>query len=157
MSKIELDLQNLSTLDAEIKIRENRKISLQAELESLMRELSILQDKSGKEIALAKQQCENECQEKINEANGLLKEAKKKLALAEQREKDSDAINEQVRQLDIKSKSTAEAQKTADNALSIATEREHKANLLIEQYTKKLNEIGGIAKESKEDKPIKKK
>jgi hypothetical protein len=157
MSKVEIDLQNLSTLDAEIRIKENRKIALQSELESLAKEISTSQDKNNKEIAQAKQLCEIECREKINEANRILKSAEEKLKAVSQREKDSEAISEQMKQLEEKSRGIAEAQKIAEKSLSSATEKEHKADLLIEQYTKRLNELGGVKEETKEEKPKKKK
>lgn len=161
MSKVEIDLQNLSTLDAEIKIRENRKIALQSELEGLAKEINTLQDKCNKEIARAKQDCDIACQEKTNEADKVLKEAKQKLEAAAQREKDSEAIAEQMSQLEERNKQISQEQKDADNTMALATEKEHKANLLIEQYTKRLNEIGGVKEEVKEkaeeEKPKKKK
>ena len=55
MGKIEVDLQNLSALEVEIKLREGRKMTLQSELESISAEINSMQDRSNKEIALAKQ------------------------------------------------------------------------------------------------------
>lgn len=151
MSKIEVDLQNLSALEVEIKLREGRKISLQSELESLAKELNTQRDETNKEIARLKQQCETECQVKAVEADKLLKEAENKLKTIQQRERDSEIINEQIKQLDEKSKAVAETQREAEGAISLATEREHKANLLIEQYTDRLNEIGGVKEEAEKE------
>ncbi|MDI6732323.1 MAG: hypothetical protein QME16_00120 [Planctomycetota bacterium] len=158
MSKIEVDLQNLSTLDAEIKLKESRKIALNAELETLAKEIISAQDRANKEIAQMKQSCDDECQEKIVKVNKLLKEAQAKLALVEQREKDSEAIREQMAKLQETGKSISDMQKSADKVIATASEKEHKASLLIEQYTKKLEELSEKPKEEKpkEEKPKKK-
>jgi len=157
MSKIEVDLQKLSTLEVEINLMEKRKLVLQTDLESLTKEVNSLKDKTNKEIAQQKQQNDAECQEKINEANKVLKDTKEKFKIAEQREKDSEAINEQIKKLNEKQSAVADSEKQAQTALSLATEKEHNANLLIEQYTKKLDEIGGVAKEKVEEKKEEKK
>jgi len=152
MDKIEIDLRNLSALEVEIKLRESRKMTLQAELERISAEANFVKDKSNKEIALAKQQCEAECQEKIVKAANILKEAGQKLKTAEQRERDSAVIEGQMKRLDEKNKASTETQKSADSALALALEREHKANLLIEQYTKRLDELGEKKENKKEEK-----
>ena len=152
MGKIEIDLQNLSALEVEIKLRESRKMTLQSELEKVSAEINSMQDRNNKEIALAKQQCEDECQEKVVKAANILREAEQKLKTAEQRERDSAVIEGQMKRLDEKNKASAEAQKSADNALALALEKAHKADLLIEQYTKRLDELGEKKEGKKEEK-----
>ena len=152
MGKIEIDLQNLSALEVEIKLRESRKMTLQSELEKVSAEINSMQDRNNKEIALAKQQCEDECQGKAVKAANILREAEQKLKTAEQRERDSAVIEGQMKRLDEKNKASAEAQKSADNALALALEKAHKADLLIEQYTKRLDELGEKKEGKKEEK-----
>jgi len=152
MGKIEIDLQNLSALEVEIKLRESRKMTLQSELEKVSAEINSMQDRNNKEIALAKQQCEDECQEKVVKAANILREAEQKLKTAEQRERDSAVIEGQMKRLDEKNKASAETQKSADNALALALEKAHKADLLIEQYTKRLDELGEKKEGKKEEK-----
>ena len=57
-----------------------------------------------------------------------------------------------MKRLDEKNKAAAEAQKSADNALALALEKGHKADLLIEQYTKRLDELGEKKENKKEEK-----
>lgn len=149
MAGTEDNLQKLFKIGAEIKSLEKRKIVLESNLENLTKELNFLKDNTNKEIALQKQQCNDECQTLKNEANKILKEAEDKLRTAEARKEDSEAINELIAKLNEKIMEHRELQKEADKALSSAAEREYKANLLIEQYKKRLEELGETKKEKK--------
>ena len=122
------------------------------ELESQIKTLENDIDKKKTEIVKMTQQVDKEiadkidkaaigAQEKINEANRKLKEAEKKLKTAEQREKDSEAINILIKGLDKKSEAFKAERKELDTLRSTLTEKEHKADLLIEQYKKKIGEI----------------
>jgi hypothetical protein len=141
MATIEVDLQKLSVLGQEISILESKKKSLESDIERLSQECATMKDLANKEIAQAKQQNDAEFQEKQVIADAILKEAKSKLATAEVRLKESLTIDKQIKELDKKTKLFKETEKQLEDAKIQCAERENKANLLIEQYKKKLDEL----------------
>lgn len=144
-----VDLEKLSTLETEIKLLEGKISVKQSDLENITRECNVLQDKTNKEIAQQKQQCDIECQGKINEANRILKNAESKLKTAEKRKEESEVIEEQVKNLTEKQKAFEDTQKELDRLRSSYSEKEKKAELLIEQYEKKLKELEEASKNKK--------
>lgn len=141
MGEIKVDLEKLSILDQEIGIMESKKKSLESDLENLTKECNTMKDLASKEIAQSKQQNDAECQEKQVIADSILKEAKSKLATAEVRLEESLTIDKQIKELDKKTKLFKETEKQLEEAKIQCAERENKANLLIEQYKKKLDEL----------------
>jgi hypothetical protein len=141
MATIEVDLQKLSVLGQEISILESKKKSLESDIERLSQECATMKDLASKEIAQSKQQNDAECQEKQVIADAILNEAKSKLATAEVRLKESLTIDKQIKELDKKTKLFKETEKQLEDAKIQCAERENKANLLIEQYKKKLDEL----------------
>ena len=142
----------LKNVNKKIQELESRKSSLESEIDKKREELTRMVQNIDKEIDQKIQKVGAEAQEHITRANKLLKEAETKLKTAEQRERDSAVIEGQMKRLDEKNKASAEAQKSADNALALALEKERKANLLIEQYTKRLDELGEKKEGKKEEK-----
>jgi len=141
MATIEVDLQKLSVLDQEIIILERKKKSLENELERLANECNRIKDMANKEIAQQKQLCESECQEKLNKAGALLEDVNKKLSTADKRIGESLVIEKQIKELDKKTKEFKEREKQIELAQISCAEREKKADLIIEQYKKKIDEL----------------
>jgi len=141
MSKIEIDLQKMSTLEQEIELLEKKKKTLESDLEVLSRECNSIKDSANKEVAQLKQSCESECQEKNVKADAILKKAESSLASAVKREVDSLVIEKQIKELDKKSKEFKETEKQLEVIKISCIEREKKADLLIKQYEKKLDEL----------------
>lgn len=136
-----VDLEKLSALETEIKIIEGRISTKQSELENIIKECNILKDNTNKEIARQRQQCDIECQEKVVEANKLLKSVEAKLKTVEKREEDSKVIEGQIKKLDEKSKAFKDTEKEVEALKISCLEKEKKAELLIGQYEKKLIEL----------------
>lgn len=157
MSKIEIDLENLSTLEREIKLLESRKGSLVSEIETLTKEAASLMDKAIKEVAAMKQSAESEAQEVVNRAKATLKESEAKLSTVLSREKDSEAIAQLQKSLDDRQKFLAEESKKNEVWAVSLGDKEKKAQLLIEQYTQKLREIGETPRVEKPKEEAKKK
>ncbi len=141
MTKIEIDLNKLSTLQQEITLFENRKNTLEIKIETLNRECGILKDITEKEIAQKVQDCDIACQEKIVKADSLLKVSEIKLKAINIREEESLVIEQMQKSLDEKIKLLSEKEKEINELRKSLADKEKKAELLIEQYTKKLEEL----------------
>ena len=142
MSKLSEGISKL--IDEEIKVVESKKAVLLNDVEALNKKITDDKSSAEKEIARKIAQCEADCRERINEANSLLKEAREKLATATQREADSLAINQLIKKLEEKTKSLKDDEKSFANIKSVTLEKEKKAELIIEQYNKKLAELSEI-------------
>ena len=136
-----VDLEKLSTLETEIKLLEGRISAKRGELENITKECNSLKDKTNKEIAQQKQLCDIECQEKTVKTDKLLKDTENKLKTIETREQDTKVIEGQIKELDKKTKAFGDTKKETEALRVSCIDREKKADLIIEQYSKKLTEL----------------
>lgn len=139
MSDLKKNLDKL--IEAELKELEAKKSVLTSEIEALEKQCITLKSDTDKEIAQNKAQCEVKCNEDLNAAAALLKEAKEKNDTADKRLAESEIINKQITDLAEKTKSFKDTEKELTAAKASCAEREEKANLLIDQYKKKLDEL----------------
>jgi len=134
--------ENLNKLiETELKEVEVKKAELLTEIETLEKQSLTLKSDTDKEIAQKKAQCEIECNENLNTAAALLKEAKDKNDTANKREEDSLAIEKQIKDLAEKTKTFKDTEKQLAAAKASCIEREEKAKLIIAQYEKKLEDL----------------
>ena len=142
MSEIKVDLEKLATLEKELEILGSKVSAKAGELEILTRECDTLRSNAEKEATQIKQQAQGEAQEIINKANALFTEAQEKLTTVQKREEESKAIELLQKNLSDSQKAVEE-QRISNNAMRISLgDKERKAELLIEQYEKKLLELG---------------
>lgn len=147
-------LKNLNKKIAEL---ESQKSSLENEIDKKREELSKMIQEVNKEIDQKIQKASEGTQTKIFEANELLKKAELKLKTAEKRESESLVIEKQHEDLNKAIKDFDVTKKAVDGLRVSCLEKEKKAELLIEQYSKKLQELGEepiveIKKDTKETK-----
>lgn len=140
MSKM-VDLEKLSSLQEELKILSGRKMSEETELEKIRNECISLKRETDKEIAQAKQKFEQEIQEKRVEIDKLEKSLNKRQEEIASRERESEAVEQEHEQLQKEKKDLQQEKKDLEAAKASCAEREHKADLLIEQYEEKLKEL----------------
>ncbi len=128
-------------IEAELQEVEAKKAGLLIEVEALEKKCIILQNETEKEIAAKKAQCEIKCNEDLNAAAALLKEAKEKNETADKRKEDSVVIEKQIKDLEEKSKAFKDKEKEIESLKISCLEKEKTLDLLIEQETKKLEEL----------------
>ena len=141
MSKITVDLENLGNLESEIKILEKKKERIIKDMEDSQK--SILSNESDSEKKIVK--AEQDLKIRIAEENAKIDLKHKEL---NQREKDIQTRETELADVHEQFVKLAEAKKSfkddidlTDKAKANYLEKEHKADLLIEQYTKKLEEL----------------
>ncbi len=139
MSKIASAIEKL--VAEEVKEAEAKKAELLVQSEVIEKENNKKKSDSGKEIAKMKAECEIYCLEKTKEADVILKEAKDKLKTAEKREEESEAIKSLIKDLDEKIKALESEKKEIESLKADALEKMNKAELTIEQYNKKIDEL----------------
>lgn len=145
---MKIDLQKLSRLDDEVKILSNRKIALEAELETLKREIVTAERESDKKIARAEQESEIKAQERVVELDKrekAVKKAEKEIAVAEEEKKLLAQEEERIRK---DRASLADEKKQLQAAKTNYLEKSRLAELRAQQLEATLKEQG------KEVKPI---
>ena len=144
MSKITVDLESLGNLDSEIKILGKKKERIIKDMEDSQK--SILSNESASEKKIA--QMEQDLKVKTAEENAKLNIRSKDLDAREKdivtREKEVANVHELHKALDEARISFKEDIDLTDKAKASYLEREHKAQLLIDQYTKKLEELEAL-------------
>jgi len=144
MSKITVDLESLGNLDSEIKILGKKKERIIKDMEDSQK--SILSNESASEKKIA--QMEQDLKVKTAEENAKLNIRSKDLDAREKdiktREKEVANVHELHKALDEARISFKEDIDITDKAKARYLEREHKAQLLIDQYTKKLEELEAL-------------
>jgi chromosome segregation ATPase len=128
-------------LAGELKDLKEKKAVLEAEIVSLTAQCDKVKSDTDKEVAQKKAQCDIECNDNLNVANTLLKEAKESNALADKRKEESVIIEKQMADLEEKSKKFKDTEKEIESVRISLLEKEKKAELLIEQYNKKLEDL----------------
>ena len=142
MSEIKVDLEKLATLEKELEILGSKVSAKAGELEILTRKCDTLRSNAEKEATQIKQQAQGEAQEIINKANALFTEAQEKLTTVQKREEESKAIELLQKNLSDSQKAVEEQRISNDTMKASLGDKERKAELLIEQYEKKLLELG---------------
>jgi hypothetical protein len=141
MSKVTVDLENLGNLDSEIKLLEKKKERIIKDMEDSQK--SILSNESNSEKKIA--QAEQDLKIKIAEENAKIVSEHKTLDAREKdiqtREKEVAEVHKLHKALDSARISFKEDIDLTDKAKANYLEKEHKAQLLIDQYTKKLEEL----------------
>ena len=144
MSKITVDLESLGNLDSEIKILGKKKERIIKDMEDSQKSILSNESVSEKKIAQAKQ----DLKVKTAEENAKITSEYKKLDAREKdivtREKEVANVHELHKALDEARISFKEEIDITDKAKARYLEREHKAQLLIDQYTKKLEELEAL-------------
>ena len=144
MSKITVDLESLGNLDSEIKILGKKKERIIKDMEDSQK--SILSNESVSEKKIA--QMEQDLKVKTAEENAKLNIRSKDLDAREKdivtREKEVANVHELHKALDEARISFKEDIDLTDKAKASYLEREHKSQLLIDQYTKKLEELEAL-------------
>lgn len=140
MAKL-VDLEKLSTLETEAELLDARIKAKEVELEAITKECNTLRDLTNKEVAQQRQKCDIECQEKATKVDNLLKDAEEKLATADTREKESLIIEKYIKELNAKAKAFEDTKKEVETIKISCLEREKKADLIIGQYNKKIEEL----------------
>lgn len=137
----ELSKKFEALVEGELRELKEKKSSLEADIVSLTAQSDKLKSDTDKEIAQKKAQCDIECNDNLNAANALLKEAKEKNDLADKRKEESAIIEKQVKDLEDKTKKLKDTEKELESIRASLLEKDKKAELLIEQYNKKLEDL----------------
>ena len=139
--KTMVDIQKLSNLEKEIEIIEKRKITAQYDLDRIEQECVKRERESEIKVQqeLAKIKVESDYQ------NSLLVQKKNELDDREKNvvlmEIELNDIHKAAEDLKVEKSKIAEEWKNLESTKTAYLESKHNADLLIEQYTAKLNEI----------------
>lgn len=139
--KTMVDIQRLSNLEKEIEILEKRKISVQYELDRIEQECVKREQETAKKVdqELAKIKIDNDfLNGLLSQKTIALNDREKNIVLMESELNEIYKANEELKMERIK---ITNEWKNVEVAKTMASEAKHNADLLIEQYTAKLNEI----------------
>jgi len=136
-------------IKSELKALDSRKKFVSSEIEVLVNQRDKILGDAEKSARATKQACDRECIKLKNEAQNIRKKAQELLSTAETRDSDTLVIQDQVKALDEQKKAFAEEKKNAASAKTKSLTDQKKAKLLIEQYEKKLAELGSAPKTEK--------
>lgn len=139
--KMMVDIQRLSNIEKEIEIIEKRKISAQYELDRIEQECVKLEQESEKKVEqeLAKIKIENDFRNGLlSQRTNAIDDREKNIILMEI---ELNEIHKSSEDLKIEKVRIAAEWKNIESTKSAYLESKHNADLLIEQYTAKLNEI----------------
>lgn len=144
MSKVTVDLENLGNLDSEIKILEKKKERIINDMEDSQKSILSNESISEKKIAQAEQDLKIKTASENSKLDIRSKDLDKREKDIVTREKEVAEVHKLHKALDEARISFKEDIDITDKAKARYFEKEHKAQLLIDQYTKKLEELEAL-------------
>ncbi|KKL28732.1 hypothetical protein LCGC14_2372200 [marine sediment metagenome] len=155
MSKLEIDLNKIGNLQAEIKILESRKLEIERGADKIRTEVIKEKRQGEQDLAKQKEDFKNEIRLREKGFKKIEKDLTYQTVDLRKKEQEGRDLDKDIQAFNKKKRSFTDKRKAIQDLKSNYIDREHKANLLITQYKKMIGELPQD-KVVKKDKEVKK-